>query len=318
MCGISGIFARDPETRIPGEWIRWMMDAQAHRGPDDALSVEFRGCVLGFNRLSVLDVSTNGRQPMTVDGSARAIVYNGEIYNFVELGREHAERGVRFRSRSDTEVLLHSFVRKGEDCLNDFNGMWALAVYDPVEETLFAARDRFGVKPFYYYMDESFFCFASEIKALLRLPFVPRVASLPTLFGGMFERANDRTKATSFDKILQLPPAHFQWIRRRDWTIKEKRYWSIRPAEPTSVGNDANEMAAVADEFRSLLRSAVRLRLRSDRPMGLLLSGGMDSSSIAACLAEIRESGEGDWSEKAPQLYTLRLPAGGKHACGAA
>jgi len=223
-----------------------MMDVQAHRGPDDSHSVEFRGCVLGFNRLSVLDVSTKGRQPMTVDGSSSTIVFNGEIYNFVELAREHAKRGVIFKSRSATEVLLHSLLRKGEEGLNDLNGMWSFAVYDPVEETLFAARDRFGVKRFYYYLDESFFSFSSEIKALLTLPFVPRVPSLPVLFGGMFERANDRTTATCFEKILQLPPAHLQRIDRRDWAIRSRRYWSIHSVEPTAVGNDDRKMTTTA------------------------------------------------------------------------
>ena len=308
MCGISGIIARDAATAIPGEWIGWMMDSLAHRGPDDSHSVEFPGCVLGFNRLSIQDLSTNGRQPMRVDESAATIVFNGEVYNFVELAREHAQRGVRFRSRSDTEVLLRSFLQKGEGCLDDLNGMWAFAIYDPGEATLFAARDRFGVKPFYYYVNDRFFCFASEIKAILRLPFVPRKPSLPALYSGMFERANDRTDGTCFEGISQLPPAHFLRIGRREWKIRPRRYWSVRPSEPESAGNDDSRMEAAAEEFRALLRSAVAFRLRSDRPTGLLLSGGMDSSSIAACLADLRGSPQGGPGEAEPRLYTMSLP----------
>jgi len=318
MCGISGIFARDPDTVIPGEWIGWMMDSQAHRGPDDSHSVEFRGCVLGFNRLSVLDLSTRGRQPMTVEGSPSAIVFNGEIYNYVELARGHVERGVRFRSRSDTEVLLHSLLQKGEKCLGDLNGMWAFAVYSPEEERLFAARDRFGIKPFYYYVDDRFFCFASEIKAILRLPFVPRKPSLPALFGGMFERANDRMDRTCFEGIFQLAPARSLGIDRREWKIRTRRYWSVQPLEPDVVGNDARKMAAVAEEFKALLLSAVTLRLRSDRRMGLLLSGGMDSSSIAACLAELKRSGQAGGPDGMPLLYTMALPGETMDESGAA
>lgn len=309
MCGISGIVARDADRPIPVGWIRAMMDIQAHRGPDDSHVAAFPGCVLGFNRLSVLDLSLNGRQPMSVDSSPCSIVFNGEIYNYKELAVRQRERGILFRSRSDTEVLLHSFLESGEGCLDELNGMWAFAIFDPARERLFAARDRFGVKPFYYYADDQLFAFASEIKALLQLPFVPREPDLTTLFSAVFERANDRTTRTCFRGIRQLQPSHFLRIDRASWGIEERRYWSIQPAEPRLDGPQAGpERPKVAREFLHLLRSAVELRLRSDRPMGLLLSGGLDSSSIASALARLRDENHAGLSGGLPRLFTMSLP----------
>jgi asparagine synthase (glutamine-hydrolysing) len=305
VCGISGIFSRYPDDSIPPEWIEGMMDSQAHRGPDDSHSASFPGCALGFNRLSIQDVSTQGRQPMSIPESPLTIIFNGEIYNFVELARQMARDGTQLRSRSDTEVLLRCFIEKGESCLDDLNGMWSFGLYNPAEQRLFAARDRFGVKPFYYYWNDRYFCFASEIKALLRLPFVPRKPNLPVLFGGMFERANDRSAHTCFEGLLQLPPSHSLWIDRRRWTPTVKQYWTVRPAEPHAPEEGREEQ--IVDEFRTLLRSAVRLRLRSDRPTGLLLSGGIDSSTIAASLAALRSSEDGCAAVRT-QVYTMSLP----------
>lgn len=309
MCGISGIVARDPDRAIPVGWIRNMMASQAHRGPDDSHVVAFPGCVLGFNRLSVLDLSVNGRQPMSVDSSPCSIVFNGEIYNYKELASRHRGRGITFQSRSDTEVLLHSYVESGEGCLGDLNGMWAFAIYDPARSSLFAARDRFGVKPFYYYADDQLFAFASEIKALLQLPFVPREPDLGTLFPAVFERANDRSSRTCFRGVRQLPPSHFLTLDRAAWGVRERRYWSIRPPEPRiETTRDGPMQKETAREFLHLLQSAVEIRLRSDRPMGLLLSGGLDSSSIAAALADLRDGKNAGMSGGLPRVFTMALP----------
>jgi asparagine synthase (glutamine-hydrolysing) len=306
MCGISGIIARDKSCNIPLEWIETMMAVQAHRGPDDWHSLQMEGACLGFNRLSIQDVSVNGRQPMTSPESGASIVFNGEIYNYVELGEALRSRGFNFKSRSDTEVLLSSFVFEGERCLASLNGMFAFAIYSPQREELFVARDRFGIKPFYYYLDETFFCFASEIKALLTLPFVPRRPNLPYLYASLFERSSDASDATTFEAIHQLRPAHRLVLKRSPWQLEFRRYWSLPEQEPQPVA--MSSLDAVADEFRDLLASSVRLRLRSDRPVGLLLSGGTDSSSIAGMIAQAEaHTAEKSVPTHLSSFYTMAL-----------
>ena len=285
-----------------------MMQVQAHRGPDDAHIVRFPGCLLGFNRLSILDLSLLGRQPMKVEGSAAAIVFNGEIYNFVELAEELATRGISLRSRSDTEILLHSYLMEGEASLSRLNGMFAWAVFDPTNETLFTARDRFGEKPLYYFKNDDHFCFASEIKALLELPFVPRKPDLVTLFGAGFGRGNDRSERTCFEGIRQLLPSHSLRIVRSSWSARTRRYWSIPLSDHGSPPNPSHDLESHEEEFRALLRSAVSIRLRSDRPVGLLLSGGVDSSSIAAMIATLHKDSGGPGRSEVPRLFTMSLP----------
>ena len=267
------------------------MAVQTHRGPDDCHFLQMEGACLGFNRLSIQDVSTNGRQPMTLPDVNATIVFNGEIYNFIELAEALTRRGFNFKSHSDTEVLLRSFVLDGEQCLTSLNGMFGFAIYSPDREEIFAARDRFGVKPFYYYMDESFFCFASEIKGLLTLPFVPKRANLPYLYSSLFERHFDTSSATTFEGIFQLRPAGRLVLKRQAWQLDLRRYWSLPEQEPKAI--EMSSLSAVAEEFKDVLASSVRLRLRSDRPVGLLLSGGMDSSSIAAMIAQAESSANG-------------------------
>ena len=307
MCGLSGVIARDRAFTVPEEWVRGMMAAQAHRGPDDASMLRFPGCLLGFNRLSIQDVSELGRQPMRVEGSASAIVFNGEIYNFIELGRDLEGSGASLRSRSDTEVLLRTLLQKGEAAFEGLNGMFAFLVYDPEREEWLAARDRFGVKPLYYFLDRDYFAFASEMKALLHLPFVPRRPDLAVLFSGAFGRGNDRWQNTCFEAIHQLPPAHLMRMGRGSWSPSVRRYWSIRPAEPERRISPSRR-ARLKEEFRELLVSAVSLRLRSDRPVGLLLSSGLDSSSIAAAVAALAGRGGSHWAGDLPRFFTMSVP----------
>jgi asparagine synthase (glutamine-hydrolysing) len=307
MCGLSGVIARDPAVVVPEEWIRDMMAVQAHRGPDDAATLQFPGCRLGFNRLSIQDVSELGRQPMVVEGSSSAIVFNGEIYNFIELGRDLQARGVRFRSHSDTEVLLRAFLEKGEAAFEGLNGMFAFLIYDPDRDEWLAARDRFGVKPLYYFQDDKYFAFASEIKGLLTLPFVPRRPDMAVLFSGAFGRGNDRWPGTCFEEVWQVPPAHVLRMSRRSWSPSLRRYWSIPPSPPEKEIT-VPERARLQEEFRELLFSAVSLRLRSDRPVGLLLSSGVDSSCIAAAVATLAGRGGSHWAGDLPRFFTMSLP----------
>lgn len=307
MCGLSGVIARDPAVIVPEDWIRGMMAVQAHRGPDDASTSQYPGCRLGFNRLSIQDVSELGRQPMVTEGSSSAIVFNGEIYNFIELGRELQARGARFRSHSDTEVLLKAVLERGEAAFDGLNGMFAFLIYDPDKEEWLAARDRFGVKPLYYFHDDKYFAFASEIKALLTLPFVPRRPNLAVLFSGAFGRGNDRWPGTCFEGIQQLPPAHLLRMTRKAWSPSLRRYWSIQPSAPEKEIS-VPARARLQEEFRELLFSAVSMRLRSDRPVGLLLSSGVDSSCIAAAVANLAGRGGRHWAGDLPRFFTMSLP----------
>lgn len=308
MCGISGIVSRDMQHPLPSEWIERMMSVQAHRGPDDACFLRMPGCLLGFNRLSILDVSPKGRQPMAADGSRSALVFNGEIYNYLELAEDLKAGGAQFKSRSDSEVLLAGLDAHGESYLNALNGMFAFAFFQPRKGELLAARDRFGVKPFYYYLDSDFLCFSSEIKALLSLPFVPRRPNLATLFGSTFERRNDRSEDTSFEDIRQLLPSHWLRMKRDTWNLEIGRYFSLEGLEPLPQEAMENQSAQLEEQLRELLVSAVQLRLRSDRPMGLLLSGGMDSSSLAATLAALKNSRSLHDPLPMPRLFTMSLP----------
>lgn len=298
MCGIAGAFSVRPEPELGGQ-LRRMTDAAAHRGPDDAGRVVFDpdGRVrrlaaaetgagaywtggLGHRRLSILDLSAQGHQPMSDEMGRYWLVFNGEIYNYLELRDELAAAGYRFRSRTDSEVILQAYLRWGADCVARFNGMWAFAIYDAVAGTLFCARDRFGIKPFYYVQEPGRFAFASEIKQLLTLPWVRRelnVARGADFFLWGFETHTDDT---FFRGIHSLPAAHvLEWsqedlLRGR---CKLRRYWSPVPAARLA------EREAIG-QFRDLLADSVRLRLRSDVPVGVTLSGGLDSASVT-CLA---------------------------------
>jgi asparagine synthase (glutamine-hydrolysing) len=296
------------EHPLPSEWIEGMMNVQAHRGPDDACFLRVPGCLLGFNRLSILDVSPKGRQPMAAEDSGSALVFNGEIYNYLELAEDLKAKGARFKSRSDSEVLLTGLDAHGESYLNALNGMFAFAFFQPRKGELLAARDRFGVKPFYYYVDDHFFCFASEIKALLSLPFITPRPNLATLFGSVFERRNDRSEETSFKDIQQLRPSHWLKLKRNSWKLELGKYFSLGGLEPLAHEAAEKKSAQLEDQLRDLLFSAVQLRLRSDRPMGLLLSGGMDSSSIAATLAALKRTRSPQDPLPMPRLFTMSLP----------
>jgi len=279
VCGIAGLISCDSsgiESRLDA-----MLKVQNHRGPDD------RGqCVdglvgLGQVRLSILDLSPAGHQPMLLDGGRLSIVFNGEIYNFIEIKRELEGRGHVFRSSCDTEVILHAYDEWGVDCVERFNGMWGFALWDRARSRLFCSRDRLGVKPFYYSTHRDEFVFGSEIKVLLAA-----TASLSEPNDAYIARFL-RTSQTDFDErtffrsVLQLKPAHSMTIQvgaagpavERQWA-----YWSF-DADRVWSTYDYTDPAA---QVRSLLEDSVRLRLRADVPIGTCLSGGLDSSSIVA------------------------------------
>lgn len=309
MCGIAGIWHFNTGQTVSLALIRQMTATLRHRGPDDEGYVliesptarweQFVGddtrdkeniqnqhrpsvaldydLAFGFRRLAILDLSPAGRQPMRNADGSLWIVFNGEIYNYIELREELSARGYTFRTGTDTEVILAAYAEWGEACLTHFNGMWAFALWDSRRQKLFCARDRFGIKPFYYFWDGELFAFASEIKALLSLPnFIP-APNDALIYDYLSYNHLDHTEETFFQGIKQLPSAHFLTLET-DLTLK--RYWDIdlnASLQPLSE-------ALYAEQFYTLFEDAVRLHLRSDVPIGTCLSGGLDSSAIV-CIA---------------------------------
>jgi len=203
MCGICGIISLSNNS-IEDNYIKSMMKIMKHRGPDDEGIMIEGGIGLGFVRLSILDLSPLGHQPMSDKTGRFTIVFNGEVFNFIELRDELKKNGYQFISNSDTEVILYSYIEWGEDCLHRFNGMWAFMIYDKLTKRIFGARDRYGVKPFYYYQTENFFAFASEISPLLTLlPNKPK-PDYQSIFDFLVYNRSDHTNRTFFSEIKQL------------------------------------------------------------------------------------------------------------------
>lgn len=284
MCGISGIVNLNKED-VRGDILAGMVDIQKHRGPDDTGIYLHKSIGLGHRRLSIIDLSKDGHQPMSNEKGSVFIVHNGEIYNYLELQAELKNLGHHFKSRSDTEVILHAYEEWGEECLGHFNGMWALAILDLDKMRLFCARDRFGVKPFYYYLDNNIFVFASEIKALLRHPGIKKepndVAISNYLVSGYGYM--DISDETFFRRIKQLRPSHYIVLSTSDGKFSQVRYWDIDPRRKVASKSEEE----ICETFYDLFEDSVRLRLRSDVPLGVSLSGGLDSSSIACVAARL-------------------------------
>ena len=278
MCGIAGQFALNGEE-ADAALVGAMAQRLAHRGPDGEGSF-FSGPVgLAHRRLAIIDLSDEGRQPMGNEDGSLQIVFNGEIYNYREIREELSAAGHRFASATDTEVILHAYEEWGRDCLARFNGMWAFALWDGRRRELFCARDRLSVKPFYYTLAGDSFIFASEIKALRAHPDVGRRPNDRMLSTFLAWGVADHTGETMYDGVFQLPPAHAVVVSE-EGAGEPERYWdfAMNPAS-REAGTDDETAARRA---RDLLTDAVRLRLRSDVPVGICLSGGIDSSTVAA------------------------------------
>jgi asparagine synthase (glutamine-hydrolysing) len=291
MCGIAGIIQINPD-RYAKEHVKKMTDVLAHRGPDGegCWQNESGQVLLGHRRLSIIDLSPAGQQPMHYM-ERYTIIHNGEVYNYIEIKNELLEKGYHFKSGTDTEVIAAAYDHWQEKCLHRFDGMFAFAIWDESKKELFAARDRFGEKPFFYHYNplEKIFLFASEMKALWAAG-MQRVPNLKMLFNfitiGYVE--NPEIPEETFDEvIMKLPPAHFLKIttQGQDWFSIE-RYWQIDPDEQEHHLSDD----AVIEKFAHLLSTSVERRLRSDVTTGTSLSGGLDSSSIVALIHELKSS----------------------------
>lgn len=278
MCGIVGVCG----TIISQDrrWLSLGRDAMTHRGPDDAgewWSADGR-VGLAHRRLSILDLSPLGHQPMHLAERDLTIVFNGEIYNFPELRRELEVLGYSFRSHSDTEVLLAAYAQWGTDCLNRLNGMFAFAIYDGPKQKLFLARDRAGEKPLFYRLDQGNLYFASELKALLAHPSLPRRIDAAALdcYLALGFMPGDRCILEGYHK---LPPAHALSFDLRDGSTQLWRYWQLPELDSNADARDADSLV---DELEALLEDAVARQLVADVPVGILLSGGVDSSLVTA------------------------------------
>jgi len=255
-----------------------MTDTLVHRGPDDRGTFEEPGVGLGHRRLSIIDLSPAGRQPMANEDGSLLIVYNGEIYNFKELRRGLEERGHVFISHSDTEVILHLYEEKKEECLADLRGMFAFAIWDRRLRRLFLARDRAGQKPLVYAEHEGGLLFASELKALLEVPGLSREVDDTSIHHYLTYQYVPSPR-TIFRSIRKLPPAHYLfWEGGR---IVISRYWDLHYVPKLRLGS----LPAYRERFLEIFNEAVRLRLVSDVPLGAFLSGGVDSSAVVAAMS---------------------------------
>ncbi len=270
MCGICGFNWQDEKL------IRRMTDKIHHRGPDSSGVMAFPGMSIGNARLSIIDLSRNGDQPMVNQQGDLWIVYNGEIYNFGEIKKDLILKGHRFNGHCDTEVVLKSYQEYGPDCLHRFNGMFAIAIWDNKKKELFLARDRIGIKPLYYYFKNGRLIFGSEIKCILESDHVQKEVNLQSLYyylGYEFVPAPD----TMFKNIYKLRQGHYALFK--EGKLKIEKYWDLK------FSPEILEEEEAADRVFDVLEKSVKRRLISDVPLGVFLSGGLDSSTVVGFTA---------------------------------
>ncbi|HLP43262.1 MAG TPA: asparagine synthase (glutamine-hydrolyzing), partial [Fibrobacteria bacterium] len=277
MCGIAGILNFRSGRPVDPALLESMRDTMVHRGPDDGGTFTDGEVGLGHRRLSILDLSPAGHQPMTSPDGRYVIAFNGEIYNYLELKAQHFGGEAAFASSSDTAVLLALYRKLGPACVEHLNGMFAFAVWDKRERCLFLARDRLGKKPLYYAHTPDGLAFASEMKALIALPGVDKTLFEENILAYMAFGYVAGEK-TLLKGIRKLPAGHRMTVK--DGKIEASAYWTLR----YRPGPDRGEKTTV-EEFGALLEDAIKLRLRSDVPLGIFLSGGLDSSAVVALLA---------------------------------
>ena len=282
MCGISGIVLPE-HSKVEANDIKTMMAIVKHRGPDDEDFLIDKNIALGHVRLSIIDLTEAGRQPMSNEDGSVWIVQNGEIYNYLELRKELAQRGHRFRSNSDTEVIIHAYEEWGEGCVEKFNGMWAFAIYDKKNKKIFASRDRYGIKPFYYFYNGKIFIFSSEIKQILALTkWVPKEPNFDVIYDYFVLGFESHTDATFFKGIYQLPGGHNITLRLEpDFYFNIYQWYELpTPSKCKNILKNFKKEDEYKNYLGKLFEDSVRIRLRSDVPVGSCLSGGLDSSSI--------------------------------------
>ncbi len=281
MCGIVALMRFDGRPVDPGE-LAHMRDCMRHRGPDgEGLYVD--GPIgIGHRRLSIIDLSEAGHQPMTNEDGSIWLVFNGEIYNYVELRAELVARGHTFTSNSDTEVIIHLYEEEGERCVERLGGMFAFVLWDARRREFFCARDRLGIKPFHYYSDRNQFACGSDMKAILAAPGVPRAADYNGIADYLFA-GFPQSDRTVFAGIRQLPAGHSMCVNAAG--VRLRKYWDVEYKY-----NYGRPHASIVSELTELLNDAVRMHCRSDAELGCHLSGGIDSSVVTGLAARYRDS----------------------------
>jgi asparagine synthase (glutamine-hydrolysing) len=277
MCGICGIINLNSSDNVDSDTLKKMGNVLHHRGPDDEGYYCKNNIGLGMRRLSIIDLNT-GKQPLFNENGSICVIFNGEIYNFKELQDELIEKGHTFSTKSDTEVIVHAYEEFGYECVSKLNGMFAFAVLDKRKNLLLLARDRLGKKPLYYFHDSKCFLFASEIKALLQSGMIKSELDMEAI--DLFLTYEYIPAPWSiFKNILKLPPGHILILSNDQCCIKS--YWDI------SAQNELQLESNPEDQLLWLLNDSIRLRLRSDVPLGVFLSGGVDSSAVLAMMSNL-------------------------------
>ena len=278
MCGIVGIYYFDAAKKVETTDLKAMADSIVHRGPDDEGFFASRNVGLGMRRLSIIDLS-GGHQPIFNEDKSKTIVFNGEIYNFLDHRPVLEQKGYKLRTKSDTEVILYLYQEYGLNFFEKLNGMFGLAIWDSNERQLIVARDRLGIKPLYYYLDSEKIVFASEIKAILALQSVKAKLDMQG-FSTFLKYGFSPAPYTLFENIRKIPPGHFMTIKGND--ITDKSFWNLSYAEKFETNEDK-----IGDEVYDLLKDSVRYRMIADVPLGAFLSGGIDSSGIVHTMSDL-------------------------------
>ncbi len=281
MCGICGIINRDPDCHIVESDIKRMNDQIIHRGPDaDGIYLN-KNIAFGHRRLKIIDLE-GGIQPMFNNEKTVTIVFNGEIYNFREIRKELTEKGYIFRTESDTEVIIHAYTEYGENCVQYFRGMFAIAIYDSRLNKILLIRDRIGIKPVYYYLDEHILVFSSEIKPILKTIKNDTSVHLPSLDFYM-SVGYVPGENTLFSDIKKLEAGHILTLQNNKINIRQ--YWNLSDTPCSNVSFEQS-----LQEFDELFKESVKMRMISDVPLGAFLSGGLDSSAIVSAMSRISQS----------------------------
>ncbi len=286
MCGIAGIINKK-EQQVALPTLKLMTDVIEHRGPDGEGHFIDEHIGFGHRRLAIIDLSEAGHQPMQKEGLV--ITYNGEIYNYIELKKELEANGCIFTTKTDTEVILKAYEFWGEDCVQRFNGMWAFAIYDKRKNKIFISRDRFGIKPFYYYENDNQFFFGSEIRQLLTQLEEQKV-NKQVLFDFLYLGYHHHNENTFFEGVSSLEPGHNLIFDTLKCTFKIEKYYQLKVDKNLEKLSFDDALAL----FRKTLDEAIALRLRSDVKVGTCLSGGMDSSYIAATASKPYQEQSGE------------------------
>jgi asparagine synthase (glutamine-hydrolysing) len=283
MCGISGIIHFDGQA-VGKDQLAAMMKAMKHRGPNDEGMFVEQGLGLGFVRLSILDLSAAGHQPMFSADERYVLIFNGEIFNYIELRETLKTKGHVFRTQTDSEVLLAAYVEWGEAMLHRLNGMWAFVIYDRQDKIFFAARDRYGVKPFFYAVDDQRLLFGSDIRSITAVLGKKPTPDQESLFNFLAFNRTDMNNGTFLKEVKKLDHGHSIRIRIAPDAPHEAH--RIQPKKWYNIRQELKEPFQSPEEYRDMLVSSIDLRLRSDVPVGVCLSGGLDSSSIVSILLQ--------------------------------